>query len=188
MLQGAQCSQCPHGCADLARRACAGEEAAKDQLCSAYQGPVSAIARKWLHGHEDREDCRQEILLRMLVHLPAWRGRAPLCHYMNVVARRCAIDWSRKQTGTVPLDHDPAGPDRIVLPQESKEEVRATVRLVHAALAGFRPEIRTKIHQACRLRRRGLGWNEIAARLDVAVSTVHHWMHQLRERLGPRYG
>jgi RNA polymerase sigma factor (sigma-70 family) len=188
MLPVMQCPVCPHGCAELVRRARDGDRAAADELCRAFQGPVSVIVRKWLHRHEDREDCSQEILFRMLSHLAAWQGRAPFCHYMNVVARRRALDWRRRKTSTVPLDHDPLGPDRVILAQESKEELRRTIRFVRAALAQFRPEVRPKLREACRLRRRGVGWNEVAGRLGVPISTVYHWMHQLRQRLGPRYG
>jgi RNA polymerase sigma-70 factor (ECF subfamily) len=154
-------------------------------LCRAFQRPVAAIVRKWLPRREDREDCVQEILLRMLIRLSTWQGRAPFCHWMNTVARRCAIDWLRRKTWIMQLEHVRLVPDRVTPPPDTKEELKEKIRRLRAALANFRPDIRPKVRRACMLRRRGMDWNEVADRLGVSVSTVHNWMRQLREWLGP---
>jgi len=104
---------------------------------------------------------------------------------VNTVARRCAIDWLRRKTRTVPLEHDRLVPDRVTPPRESKEELKEKIRRLREALAFFRPDIRPKVRRACRLRRRGMHWDQVADRLGVSVSTVHNWMRLLRGGLGP---
>src|SRR5206468_2015564 len=117
---------------------------------------------------EDREDCAQEILLRILTYLSEWQGRAAFCHWVKTIAHHHALDFrrrskthtARESTGAVSLqlEHDLIDSHRDVLSWESLEELRRTIRLVRAALARFSPEVRSKIRRAYHLRWRGMTW------------------------------
>jgi RNA polymerase sigma factor (sigma-70 family) len=162
------------------RRYLAGDRGAGDELAERFQPLVGRIVQRVLgpRRREEWEDARQAVFLRLFGRLSSWRGRAPFCKWLAVVAARRAIDFIRAP--------DPAGP----LPAEEPADRRPapadleTRECIARAVAAFPPEWRT----AFELVAQGTPREEVARRLGRSVRTVHYWLAEMRDQLARRLG
>ena len=162
--------------ADLVGRARAGDERAFEEIVRRYRQPLIRYSTRHV-GRDHAEDVTQHALASAAthlrddprpIHLRAWLYRVAHNAALNMRARK---DWS----------HDELSPDIDGVPQPPE-------------LAAQRTEVRETVSQLDRLPERqraallmsvfeGLGYEEIASRLDTTPSSVRALLSRARSQL-----
>ncbi|MBI4602193.1 MAG: RNA polymerase sigma factor [Planctomycetes bacterium] len=91
------CTCPPDDCAAAVRRALAGDQEAYSWIDEKFRPIAERLARRVIgrNRHADWEDCAQEAMIKVHIRLGQWKGRAPFCTYVMVVAARTALDALR---------------------------------------------------------------------------------------------
>jgi RNA polymerase sigma-70 factor (ECF subfamily) len=94
----------------LVARARAGDFAALEQLCRAYERPVYTLARRLSKSPDDAEDVLQETFLEVCRSLKQWRGEGSLWGWIRTIAASKALMRYRREKlrAWEPLDDDVA--------------------------------------------------------------------------------
>ena len=94
----------------LVARARAGDFAALERLCRAYQRPVYTLARRLSKSPDDAEDVLQETFLEVCRSLKQWRGEGSLWGWIRTIAASKALMRYRREKlrAWEPLDDDVA--------------------------------------------------------------------------------
>ena len=106
----------------LLARARKGEAEALEELYRAYEGPVFTLARRLCRSPQEAEEVLQETFLEVMRSLPAFRGDAPVWHWIKRVAETKALMRMRsaRRHPEDSLDESPepsAGPPQENLPE-----------------------------------------------------------------------
>ena len=72
-----------------------GDLSAFDELMNRYSKLVYYLALRMTNSHEDAEDIRQEVFVRVFKALPAWKPRASFYTWLRTVALNLCIDHHR---------------------------------------------------------------------------------------------
>jgi RNA polymerase sigma factor (sigma-70 family) len=171
--------QCPpRDCADLVRRAVAGDRTAGDELARTFEPFVRSIVCRTLGGtrRSDWDDAVQIAFMKLFRNLKKWRQECPFCAFVAVVVSRQCLDLlraERNERANAPLPvTDP--PDHRCPPVTD-----TLVQQLEAALACF-PE---NWQEAWRQSLEGVPQDEIASRVGRATRTVRLWIAAIRDRL-----
>lgn len=188
--------------ASIAAAAMAGEErepacADTDRIVTEYADLVYSLAKRLTRGDDEARDLFQESWVRILRGLPGFQGRASLRTWICQVVINCDRNrrrwWARwrRNLSPVPLEAvDPEaerpareladaspGPDRRLLASESRRRIESALR-----------DLPEEQRLAVILRDvEGMGYDEIAAAMGIAIGTVKSKISRgraaLRERL-----
>ncbi|MFO7900704.1 MAG: RNA polymerase sigma factor [Planctomycetota bacterium] len=162
---------------EAARR---GDTASVARLFDRHRGLVVAVCTGVLGRSHLLPDAVQEVFLRLLLSIREIRRPDRLGAWLGTVARHTALDLRRAEGRTSAGRRTDAAPgplERLV-----RDERR---RAVLDAVMDLRPEYREAILMRYMHSR---SYREIAAALDVPVSTVETRLHRARKTLAARIG
>jgi RNA polymerase sigma-70 factor (ECF subfamily) len=171
----------------LIKRSQKGDAAAFEELALAYQQRIYNLALRVLNQAEDAADVTQEVLLKVYRSLPKFRGEAAFSTWIYRITVNACRDILRrgyKQKEGL-LDFGEGGED-----EDSRREVadysqlpedilleRESGQYLQALIAGLNPTYRL----AVTLREiSGLGYQEIAATLNISLGTVKSRLNRAR--------
>jgi RNA polymerase sigma-70 factor (ECF subfamily) len=177
--------------ADLVRQTLGGDRAAYAGLVERYGPRVHTLCRAHVRRAEVAEELAQETLLRGLRDLATLHDPGRFAPWLYGIARNVCRNWKKDPENRQPTIGDPT---RSGSSMSSREQDRAgagdpaqedDLRDLRAAVEAL-PEDYARV---LRLRLLGYTYNEIAAMLGIAWSTVNVWLTRaralLRQRLRP---
>lgn len=160
-----------------------GDSAAFDALVAQYQDRLFSLALRMLGNHEDAQDAVQEILLRMLRALPAFRGEARFSTWLYRLAANVCMDCRRHQyKGGVKVELVPEL-DQTGASEPGPEgtmETACTSVLIDRALKQLPVQQRLLIVLSDR---EELGNAEVADILGIGQGTLKSRLHRARQAL-----
>ena len=169
----------------LIKKAARGDSAAFEQLLSAHEKMMYAIALRMTRNAEDAKDCLQDAMLRIYKALPLFRGDSAFSTWVyRVVTNTCLDSHRRKRVRkTESLDAlSEAGwntPDTDQGPEAAAEN--SNLRNVLSASLNQLP---FEIRSAVVLRDvQGFSYEEISDILQINIGTVKSRISRGREKL-----
>ena len=161
----------------------AAQEAAIEELVTAYSGAMYRVANSVLRNAAEAEDAVQEAFLRVL------RKREQLAEIRDARVWLVRIVWNvaldrKRRRKTRPENEDVSDFARILVTQEMSAEERAAAAQYHASVARAIDELPAKEREAmllCALEE--LNSVEIAAVLKTTESTVRSRLFRARAML-----
>lgn len=158
-----------------------GEDTAFDELYRRYHRRLLAYCQRRVGDRHVAEELAQEAFVRALRALPTFAGERRFYPWLVVIAQRLCIDHHRRaarvepaaevDTGSVEADH---------------EALWASVDRRHLAAAVER--LAPRHREILDLReRRGLSYQQIAAELEVPLTTIEALLHRARKALRREY-
>ena len=171
--------------AELARRLRLGDAAAVSDLDSAYRRRIHRLAMAYVHDDWDAEEVTQDVLLRVLRKIDAFRGEAALSSWIQSITRNAALSRLRggrirRAPAAVGVDGVAAGAPETPARSPSPEDrvYRAEVRRRLAGLLARMPPV----YRAPIVLRdiRGLSTGEASALLHLRPETLKSRLHRGR--------
>jgi RNA polymerase sigma-70 factor, ECF subfamily len=165
----------------------AGDPRAFEDLVTAYQHRVFAVAYRMLGSRAEAEDAAQEVFLRVHRSLAEFRGEAKLSTWLYTITSRLCL--SRLASGAARMGRaresesvlaDLASPDGGAPDALERREAETAV---HRAIAEL-PEDRRIVVVLRDLE--GLAYEEIAESLGLTLGTVRSRLHRARLELKDR--
>lgn len=169
------------------RRAQKGDAQAFEQLVTPHEQMLWRVCWHYTHHQEDAADCLQEAMLKAWRAIRSYRGECSLSSWLYRIAATVCLDFLRRQKrlpvtesademaaeeGFTPVDDSPT-PDEAVIRRESADNLRAAID----SLPG---DMRTVIILYAL---QGLGYEEIAAALQISVGTVKSRINRARQKI-----
>jgi RNA polymerase sigma-70 factor (ECF subfamily) len=186
---------------DLVARVRAGQEDAFAELASTYGPRIHQLAFRYMHNWEDAEEVSQDVLLKVVRKIDAFRGDAALSSWIYRITFNTAMSRLRSARFSRPLEVAEA--DVSPEPRQGHGQPRALDPADWSSLADdelLRGEMRRKLVESLvqlpavyripvLLRDiQGLSTEEASAVLRVKTQTLKSRLHRgrliLRERLG----
>jgi len=96
---------------EIVKRAQRGESAALDELITAVQPKIYGLALRMLWHPEDAKDATQEILLRVVRHLAAFRGDSGFLTWAYRVAANHLLTWRKSRVEALGFTFESFGKD-----------------------------------------------------------------------------
>lgn len=176
---------------DLVLRVVQGDDEAFALLVRRYQGMVFNVAYRLLGNRGDAEDLTQEAFVRVYRAMASFDTTRPLAPWLKRITTNACLNWLERQKARPqttasdlvatdeaddPLDHfaDPGGtPEQQLTGDEQTRQIRLALTRLPAR---YRVMIELRHYQ-------DLSYEEIAAALDVPVSTVKSDLFRARKRL-----
>ncbi len=162
--------------AELVRRCQGNDDSAVQELYRRYREKVYRIASRVVLNHDDALDVTQDVFVRVLKGIGAFRFQSSFSTWITRVTVNVAIDSLRKRRrmksvafeATVPEETDTA-----LFKQDQVEKVRAAFELLD-------PQQRS-----CMVLREieGASYAEIAQALSCSIGTVRSRIHRARGHL-----
>jgi RNA polymerase sigma factor (sigma-70 family) len=90
-------------------RARAGERAALEEVVERIQDRVYSLSMRMLGDPADARDAAQEILIKVITHLGAFRGEAAFTTWVHQIASRHLVRWRRAQAEAMELGFESLG-------------------------------------------------------------------------------
>jgi RNA polymerase sigma-70 factor (ECF subfamily) len=165
----------------LLERACRGDERAFEQLVHVYRAPLLAYVRRMVGDSGLAEDLVQDIFLRVYRQLQGFRGRCTFTTWLFQIAKNRVLDelraQARRPTMASELTDSMAAREH---PPERDGEIDETVGAIWKAVSDLDVDLRMPL-----LLRDvgGLSYREIAATLDIELSTVKWRIYSARETI-----
>lgn len=157
--------------AQLVRRYQAGDAAACNTLLARHQDRLFRLALGWLANPDDAQDAVQEVFIRSLKGLAAFRFRAAPATWFYRTCRLVCHEHNRRRRHE-PIDREPAAPGSDPAELEQRRQVHTRV---HAALGGLTERQRDVVL----LRKfEGLSVRETAAIMRCREGTVKALLHK----------
>lgn len=167
------------------RRAQAGDPAAQMELLEPHWDALTRLAHRVTGRADEAEDLAQEVCLRAIQKLSAFRGECAFKTWLYRVALTVCLSAARKprpqtlQMDSVPLVDPSPSPELLILHQALNERIRQElIRLP----ARHREVVLLRVVD-------DLSYAEVAEILRISVGTAqiryHRGMKQLRTRLAP---
>lgn len=169
------------------RRAQKGDAQAFEQLVTPHEQLLWRVCWHYTHHQEDAADCLQEAMLKAWKAIKSYRGECSLSSWLYRIASTVCLDFLRRQKrlpetesademaeeeGFTPADDSPT-PDEAVIRRESADNIRA-------AIDALPVDMRTVIILYAL---QGLGYEEIAAALQISVGTVKSRINRARQKI-----
>lgn len=172
----------------LIARAQSGELGAFEEIVTAYEKRVFALAFRSSGNEEDARDIAQEVFLRVYRSLAQFRGESGLSTWIYRITMNICVDFARKGTasvGTASLSGEDE--QEIALPDTDRTHMPEAV-LENEEL---REELQTALSQLTEEHRNivllrdvsGLTYDEIARTLDLSEGTVKSRLARARKNL-----
>ncbi len=164
-----------------------GDELAWEALVRRYQGRILGLTTGYVGNGEDARDLAQEIFVKIYRHLSSCRGAESFEAWMLQVGRSTCLDHLRRRKVRPPAQDLPAEELRDLADSAASGEERARMnarrRLVQRALSHL-----DVTHREILVLRdiEGLGFEEIAAVLQVPVGTAKSRSHRARLALAEK--
>lgn len=175
--------------AELVKRVQAGDKAAFDLLVRKYQSRVISLVGRYVKNQATAQDIAQEAFIKAYRGLKNFRGDSAFYTWLYRIAINTAknhlVAQSRRvpdveidaleaeQYGTSVLLQDQCSPERVLLTDEIKKEVFATIELL--------PD---DLKMAITLRElEGMSYEEIAESMDCPIGTVRSRIFRAREAI-----
>jgi len=170
---------------ELINRAGRGDQAAFEQLLSAQEGRMYAVALRMCGNREDAQDCMQEAMIRIFRAISTFKGQSSFATWVYRITMNSCLDELRRrkartstsldamlENGFSPTDENDT-PEHHSLQSEQR-------RLLERAIADLPEDMRAAIV----LRDiQGCSYDEIAQTLDTNVGTIKSRISRGRERL-----
>src|SRR5262249_23930001 len=96
---------------EIVKRSQRGESAALDELITAVQPKIYGLALRMLWNPEDAKDATQEILLRVVRHLAAFRGDSGFLTWAYRVAANHRLTWRKSRVEALGFTFESFGKD-----------------------------------------------------------------------------
>jgi RNA polymerase sigma-70 factor (ECF subfamily) len=166
----------------LKQSAVAGDRVAVDRLFRELYPRVYGFCFSMTRRRSDAEDLAQQTFLQAFASLRQFRPAQPIGPWILRIAHNLFISQLRSRRPQTDLDDpeleplassDPA-PEAVAISQETRDEVRQALR----SLAPLAQVILVLRYQ------QQLSYEEIAAVIDVPVTTVTNWLFEARRQLG----
>ena len=169
----------------LIKRAARGDADAFEQLLSAQETRMYAVALRMCGSREDAQDCVQEAMLRIYKALSTFKGQSSFSTWVYRITMNSCLDELRRRksraatsldamidNGFSPSDNDNT-PERKTLQSEQR-------RTLERAIANLPEDMRAAVV----LRDiQGCSYDEIATILDTNVGTIKSRISRGREKL-----
>lgn len=170
---------------ELIRRAGRGDAYAFEQLMTAQESRMYAVALRMCGNREDAQDCLQEAMLRVYRAISGFKGQSSFSTWVYRITMNSCLDELRRrksrtatsldallETGFAPSDESDT-PEQNSLRSEQR-------RVLEKAIAGLPEDMRAAIV----LRDiQGCSYDEIAQTLDANVGTIKSRISRGREKL-----
>lgn len=138
--------------ADLVRALVPGREEALAELYRRHAGPIRSVARRLLWSADLADETTQDVFLSLWLAPERYDPeRGSLRAYLQVQARRRAVDLARSETARRRREESPAGRAVLAIPEAAVEERvidLTTARAVHRVVADLVPAEREAIELA----------------------------------------
>jgi len=160
---------------ELVARSLRGDERAFRELLTRHHGVAYAVVRAILGDRDDVDDVMQVVYLKAYQGLKSFRGDAKFSTWLYQIARREAIDASRRRRRDVtdiedvPLPADPA--DAADAPLRERD----TREWLDRAMGEIEAHYRTAIELRYMAEK---SYEEIAAIMDLPEGTVKTYVHR----------
>ncbi len=168
------------------QRAKKGETAAFEQIVTAYERRIYALALRSTGSEADAADLTQEVFLRAWRSLNSFRGESTVSTWLYRITMNICIDFSRKKAfQTVPLADEegtelPLPDTRVAYSPEAALEGRELSNELQTALGQLTEEHR----QVILLRDvSGLSYQEVGKLLSLEEGTVKSRLARARRKL-----
>ncbi len=170
---------------ELIKRAGRGDAYAFEQLMTAQESRMYAVALRMCGNREDAQDCLQEAMLRVYRAISGFKGQSSFSTWVYRITMNSCLDELRRrksrmatsldallETGFAPSDESDT-PEQNSLRSEQR-------RVLEKAIAGLPEDMRAAIV----LRDiQGCSYDEIAQTLDANVGTIKSRISRGREKL-----
>ena len=170
---------------ELIKRAGRGDAYAFEQLMTAQESRMYAVALRMCGNREDAQDCQQEAMLRVYRAISGFKGQSSFSTWVYRITMNSCLDELRRrksrtatsldallETGFAPSDESDT-PEQNSLRSEQR-------RVLEKAIAGLPEDMRAAIV----LRDiQGCSYDEIAQTLDANVGTIKSRISRGREKL-----
>lgn len=172
----------------LIDRARHGDDEAFGRLVERYQGAVFSLCFHLCGDRSEAEDLAQDALVRFHSQLDRFRTGEPLWPWLRRLTTNSALNGLRgaraRRTSVMPsLDDASRGLDTVAADPAWRPAADLRIDLEHH-LGALAPRDRAMLVLRYL---EGMTYAEIAALLDVPVSTVETGLFRARQRLGARY-
>ncbi|MCL4869440.1 MAG: sigma-70 family RNA polymerase sigma factor [Anaerolineae bacterium] len=179
---------------ELVSRVTQGDEEAFAWVVRRYQGVMFNVAYRLLGNRREAEDATQEAFIRAYQAMPSFDLTRPLSPWLKRITTNLCLNWLEKERArpqitvselTAPddevgaLEQFPApqvSPEQQVSEMEQGQRIRSALRQLPVR---YRVVIELRHYQE-------LSYEEIAAALDIPVSTVKSDLFRARKQLGER--
>lgn len=162
-----------------------GDQAAFGALVRRHQDRIYRHLLNLTGSREEALELAQEVFIKAWEALPQWRPDAQFHTWLYRIASNAGLDLlrRRKVVRFVPLEEDHDQP-AVQAGPEAQLQATQGIRALDAALARLVPE-----HREIVLLREveGLGYDELAATLDIDVGTVKSRLARARVALAALY-
>jgi len=163
---------------ELAKRACAGDRAAFQQLVERHYDTAYRVAFRFTHSAEDAEDIAQDVCLALARKLKSFRGQSQFSTWLYRVVINACRDHARKQKSSQTLQANYA-----VFREHAEADQRHSAGRqdwLNQAVAALEPKLRVT---AILVLAEDLSHREAAKALGCAESTISWRMHEVRKKL-----
>jgi len=170
---------------DLIERAGRGDADAFEQLLSAQEGRMYAVALRMCGNREDAQDCMQEAMIRIYRAISSFKGQSSFSTWVYRVTMNSCLDELRRRKARTATSLDAMVENGFAPTDESDTPERHTLqaeqrRLLEKTIAELPEDMRAAIV----LRDiQGCSYDEIAQVLETNVGTIKSRISRGRERL-----
>lgn len=181
-VSGMQDAQAERALIDRAGR---GDPSAFEQLLSAQEGRMYAVALRMCGNREDAQDCMQEAMIRIYRAISTFKGQSSFATWVYRITMNSCLDELRRRKARTStsldamLENGFSPSDEYDTPEHHSLQAEQR-RLLEKAIAALPEDMRAAIV----LRDiQGCSYDEIAEALDTNVGTIKSRISRGRERL-----
>ena len=181
-VSGMQDAQAERALIDRAGR---GDPSAFEQLLSAQEGRMYAVALRMCGNREDAQDCMQEAMIRIYRAISTFKGQSSFATWVYRITMNSCLDELRRRKARTStsldamLENGFSPSDEYDTPEHHSLQAEQR-RLLEKAIAALPEDMRAAIV----LRDiQGSSYDEIAEALDTNVGTIKSRISRGRERL-----
>ena len=173
---------------DVLQRLQAGDPRAFEELVTAFQHRVFAVAYRMLGTRAEAEEIAQEVFLRAYRGIAEFRGEASLSTWLYAIASRLCLTRLASGQGRLSRSREPDDDAITLLPTAAPDPAAEAERKeLEAALRQAIAELPAERRLVVVLRDlEGLSYEEIAAALGLELGTVRSRLHRARMELKDR--
>jgi len=162
----------------LAKRACAGDRAAFQQLLERHYDTAYRFAFRFTRSAEDAEDIAQDVCLGLARKLNTFHGKSRFTTWLYTVVVNACRDHARKQKSSQTLQANYAVFRELDAADQRHDAERTD--WLNQAVASLEPKLR---ETAILVLAEDLSHADAAGALGCAESTVSWRMHEIRKKL-----